>query len=61
MLGALKPANAILQDHSVHLCCAGEEVIASLQALREMRDASLTNFDIDDPAPAVERKRTMSS
>ena len=64
VLGALRPENAILQAHSVDLCCAGEVVSASLQALREMRvDESLTNFDIDDrvPAPAVKRKRTMCS
>lgn len=58
VLGALKPANAMLQAHSVDLCYAGEVVSASLQALREMRDDELlTNFDIDDPAPAVKRKR----
>ena len=64
VLGALRPANAILQAHSVDLCCAGEVISASLQALRGMRDdESLTNFDIDDraPAPAVKRKRTMCS
>ena len=64
VLGALRPANAILQAHSVYLCCAGEVISASLQALRGMRDdESLTNFDIDDraPAPAVKRKRTMCS
>ena len=47
VLGTLKPANAILQAHSVGRCCAGEVVSASLEALREMRDdESLTNFDI---------------
>ena len=64
VLVALRPANAILQAHSVDLYCAGEVVIASLQDLRGMRDdESLTNFDIDDhaPAPAVKRKRTMCS
>ena len=46
VLGALKPANAILQANSVDLCCAGEVVSASLQALREKRDdESLTDFD----------------
>ena len=49
VLGALKPANGILQAHSLDLYCAGEVVSASLQALREMRDdESLTDFDIDD-------------
>lgn len=44
MLGALKPANAI--------------VSASLQALREMRDdESLISFDTDDSAPAVTAHR----
>ncbi|KAK0141176.1 hypothetical protein N1851_021818 [Merluccius polli] len=62
VFGALKLGNAILQAHSVDLCCAGEVVSTSLQALREMRDdESLTDFDIDDRAPAVKRKRTMSS
>ena len=50
--------------YSVDLCCAGEVVSASLQALRRMRDdESLTSFDIDNrlPAPAVKGKRTMCS
>ncbi len=62
VLGALKPANATSQAHPVDLCCAGEVVSASLQALREMRDdSSLTNFETDNPAPAAKRKRALSS
>ncbi|XDV23875.1 hypothetical protein PO909_028243, partial [Leuciscus waleckii] len=60
VLGSLKSANAMLQAHSVDLCCASEVVSASLQALKQMRDEeseTLTSM----PAPAAKSKRTMSS
>ena len=37
VLGALKPANSILQSQTVDLCTAGEVVTASLGTLKEMR------------------------
>uniref|UniRef100_A0A3Q1GW72 HAT C-terminal dimerisation domain-containing protein n=1 Tax=Acanthochromis polyacanthus TaxID=80966 RepID=A0A3Q1GW72_9TELE len=62
ILGPLKPANAMLQGHSVDLCCASELVSASLQTLKQIRhEQSEALTSTATPAAAAKRQRTMSS
>lgn len=60
VLGVLKPANNMMQGHSVDLCSATEVVNASLEALKKLRnDESEKTSDTSEPP--TKRKRTMSS
>lgn len=64
VLGALKPANSILQSQTVDLCTAGEVVAASLSTLKELRCDSFweEHFSHCGSTPnPPKRRRTVNS
>lgn len=65
LLGALTPANSILQSQTVDLCTACEVVTASLGSLKEMRSDSFWQEHFSQcesrPANPPKRRRTVSS
>jgi len=67
VLGALKPANAILQAQAVDVCTAAEVVTASLATLKEMRSDSFWQEHFSQGgsrptnSPPPKRKRKVNS